>query len=448
MAVPGMTIRSGTMRDLRPGVLVRGASEIATLAGGLRRGAAQGDVAALRGERSLALASFEGRIVALGDEAEVAGRLRGLGHDEERFSTVDADGGTVTPGLIDAHTHALFSGTRENELALRQRGAGYLEILDAGGGILSTVARTRATDRAELEAHGRRWLHEMLRHGVTTIELKSGYGLDRPTELRLLEVAGALGRAGPVEVVPTFLGAHAVPDPHRTRTDGAEAYLREVMEEQLPAVAEQGIARFCDVFCETGVFSVDQSRRLLQAGRRFGLEPRVHADELAPSGGAQLAAELGAASADHLTAVSRKGIAALASAAEAGRATVAILLPATTFFLMSEAYAPARALIERGVPVALATDFNPGTSPTPNLPLVLSLACLQLRLSPSEALAAVTVNAAHALGLGETHGSLEVGAQADIVLWNVPSHDVLPYWLGADLVRCVVKRGKVVHCST
>jgi len=426
------------------GLLVLGAAEVATLAGGLRRGASQGEVASLSAAVRPAVACWDGLIVAVGPEAEVRARLAGEGLDETRFEILDATGATVTPGLVDPHTHLLFAGTREGEWRLRQRGAGYLEILAAGGGILSTVARTRQASADELLAHGRRWLREMLAHGVTTIEAKSGYGLDTATELRLLEVAGRLAAEGPVEIVPTFLGAHAVPQEDRAAPDGTERYVRRVIEEQIPAVARQGIARYCDVFCENGVFSADQSRRILTAGAAAGLLSRLHADELAPSGGAELAAELGAASADHLAAPSPEGIAALARVAEDGRPVVATLLPATGLVLMKEHDAPARAFVDRGVPVALGTDFNPGTSPTPNLQLVLSLAVLRLKLTAGEALSAVTVNAAHALGLGATHGALEVGRVADLVVWDVPSHELLPYWLGANLVRSVVKRGSVV----
>ena len=465
-----MTLRvsgvAGRGSDGPPGLLVVGAAEVATLAGGLRRGSAQDDPAALRdedaaraagaGERqargdsgsprdgSLAIAVHDGRVVAVGRSGEVRRRLDGLGLDVRDWRVVDAAGGLVTPGLIDPHTHLLFAGSREDELRLRQRGADYLEILAAGGGILSTVARTRLATDEDLEASGRRWVGEMLSHGATTVEVKSGYGLDTQTELRLLRAAARLAGDGPCEVVATFLGAHAVPAEWRARADAADAYLGQVIEEQLPGVADQGVARFCDVFCEEGFFTADQSRRLLLAARRWGLEPRLHADELAPSGGAELAAELGARAADHLAAVSAAGMSALAQAADAGRPVVATLLPATSFFLMSDRYAPAREMIERGIPVALGTDFNPGTSPTPNLALVLSIACLQLKLTPAESLAAVTINAAYALGLEETHGSLEPGKQADLVIWAVPDHAQLPYWMGADLVRAVIKRGRIV----
>jgi imidazolonepropionase len=431
-----------------PGLLVHGASEVVTMAGGLRMGTAMDDPAVLAADGDpdgLAVAAWDGRIVAVGRRAEVESALDGRGLPLARFVRVDAAGGTVTPGLVDPHTHLLFAGSREHELVLRQRGAGYLDILAAGGGILSTVAATRAASAEELFAHGRRWLDEMLAHGVTTVEAKSGYGLELQAELRLLEVAHALGGEGPIDVVPTFLGAHAVPHEYRSRPDGTEAYVRSVIEEQLPAVAAQGRARFCDVFCETGVFDADQSRRILEAGLRLGLGARLHADELQPSGGAELAAELGAASADHLAAPSEAGIAALARAASEGRPVVATLLPATTWFLMADHLAPARALIERGVPVALGTDFNPGTSPTASLPLVMTVACLSLRMTPAEALAAVTVNAAAALGLADEIGSLEAGKAADLVVWRVPTAAQIPYWPGADLARIVIKRGRVVY---
>jgi imidazolonepropionase len=435
------------------GLLVTGASQIATLAGGIRRGAGQDDIAIL--DAALAggpdsphapvVAAWDGRIVAVGPRERVEAALDGAGLPLARFARLDAAGGLVTPGLVDPHTHLLFGGTREAELRLRQRGAAYLEILAAGGGILSTVAATRAASSEQLLAHGRRWLDSMLTHGTTTVEAKSGYGLDLATELRLLEVASQLGREGPVDVVPTFLGAHAVAPEFRGRPDATEAYVRHVIDVQVPGVAAQGRARFCDVFCEEGVFTVDQSRRILEAARAYGMEPRLHADELAPSGGAELAGELGAWSADHLAAPSDAGLHALVAAAEAERPVVAVLLPATTWFLMSDHYAPARTLIDQGVPVALATDFNPGTSPTPSLPLVMTVACLMLRMTPAEALAAVTVNAAHAIGLGDEIGSLEPGRAADLVVWRVPDVDQIPYWPGADLVATVVKRGHVVH---
>jgi imidazolonepropionase len=450
-----MTLRliEGGLTDGRSaGLLILGASEIATLSGGLRAGPSQDQPALLRAdeanggspEDAPVIATWEDRIVAVGPRAAVELILEAEGLPLARFARVDADGGTITPGLIDAHTHLLFAGSREGELTLRQQGAGYLEILAAGGGILSTVRATRAASTEELLDHGRRWLEEMLSHGVTTIEAKSGYGLDLTTELRLLEVAYTLGREGPLDVLPTWLGAHAVPEEFRRRRDPAEAYTRYLLDEQLPGVAAQGRARFADVFCEQGVFSVNQSRRILMAADALGMRPRLHADELAASGGAELAAEIGALSADHLAQPSAAGIDALAGAALTERPVIATLLPATTWFLMADHYGPARTLIERGVPVAIASDFNPGTSPTANLPLVMTVACLELKLTPAEALAAVTINAAHALGLGDEIGSIEPGKLADLAIWRVPSHAQIPYWPAAGLVRTVIKRGRTI----
>jgi imidazolonepropionase len=446
---PFRVIEGGRPAEPTPGLLVIGASEVVTLEGGLRRGARQGEVGRLRAEDphgpdAVTVACWDGRIVAVGPRAAVETALEAEGLPLSRFARVDAAGGAVTPGLVDPHTHLLFAGTREAELVLRQGGASYLDILAAGGGILSTVAATREASEGALLAHGRRWLDEMLGHGVTTVEAKSGYGLDLETELRLVEVAYRLGREGPIDVVPTWLGAHAVPPEFRQRPDGTEAYVRSLIDEQLPGIAAHGRARFADVFCETGVFTADQSRRVLEAARGYGLLPRLHADELAPSGGAELAAELGAASADHLATPSAEGIAALAAAAEAGTPVVATLLPVTTWFLMKDHHAPARAFVDAGVPVAIGTDFNPGTSPTPNLALAMSFACLNLGLTPDEALTAVTINAAQAVGMEDEVGSLEPGKAADLVIWRVPTTTQIPYFPGADLVRTVIKRGRVV----
>jgi imidazolonepropionase len=427
---------------LRPGLLIEGAAVVATLAGGLRRGSAQGEVAVIGGE--VAVAAWGEKLIAVGPAAEVHRQIEAGGYPLEAFARLDAAGGLVTPGLIDAHTHLVFAGTREAEWQMRARGAGYLEILAAGGGILSTVAATRAASEDDLLAGARARLGDMLACGTTTAEAKSGYGLDTPTELRQLQVIGRLDREGPVQLVPTYLGAHAVAPEFRGRPDAADAYVAAVVGGQLPAVARQGIARFCDVFCEKGVFDPAQTARVLEAARGLGLAVRVHADELVPSGGAELAAALGCLSADHLAAPSEEGVAALARAAEAGMPVVATLLPATSWFLGKHHFAPARRFIDAGIPVALATDLNPGTSPTVSLPLVMSIACLEMGLTPAEALAAVTINAAYSIGLGAEIGSIEPGKQADLVIWTVPSLDQIPYWLGGRMVGSVVKRGRRV----
>jgi imidazolonepropionase len=428
------------------GLLIEGLAAIATLSGGLRRGDSQSDAAVLRAPAgdALAVAAWEGAIVAAGPAAEVRRRLQDEGRRPDSFERLDGNGGLATPGLIDSHTHLVYAGTREAEWQMRARGAGYLEILAAGGGILSTVAATRAATDEELLDGARARLARMLACGTTTAEAKSGYALNVEGELRLLELIARLDAEGPIELVPTFMGAHAVPAEFRDREDAAAAYAAHVIAEQLPAVARQGIARFCDVFCESGVFDPGPTARILSEAANLGLRLRIHADELAPSGGAELAAELGCLSADHLAAPSEEGIAALARAAESGHPVVATLLPATSWFLGKHHFAPARRFIEAGVPVALATDHNPGTSPTFGLPLVMSIACLEMGLTPSEALTAVTVNAAHSLGLGERLGSIETGKQADIVVWDVPAVDQIPYWLGSSPVRSVVKRGRVV----
>jgi imidazolonepropionase len=449
---PFRVIEGGRSDEPTPGLLIVGAAEVVTLAGGFRSGERQADVARLSARDAggpdapdaPVVACWDGRIAAVGPRAAVERAMEADGYPMGRFARLNADGGTVTPGLIDPHTHLLFAGSREGEMLLRQRGAGYLEILAGGGGILSTVAATRQASFDELLAHGRRWLDEMLGHGVTTVEAKSGYGLELETEIRLIEVAHRLGTEGPIDVVPTYLGAHAVPPEFRSRPDGTEAYVRSIIDEQLPGIAAQGRARFCDVFCETGVFDAGQSRRILEAAASFGLASRLHADELAPSGGAELAADLSASSADHLATPSEAGITALAGAAAEGRAVVATILPVTTWFLMKDHGAPARTFIERGIPVAIGTDFNPGTSPTASLPLAMTMACVELGLTPDEALTAVTINAARALGLEDDIGSIEPGKLADLVVWRVPSSTQIPYWPAADLARTVIKRGRVV----
>jgi imidazolonepropionase len=430
----------------RPGLLVEGVGSLATLAGGLRRGSSQGDAAVIDGDssgRALAVASWQDKLIAAGRAPDVHRQIEAAGHSLDQFDRIDAAGGLVTPGLIDAHTHLVFAGTREAEWQMRARGAGYMQIMEAGGGILSTVAATRAASGPELLVGARRRLDEMLACGTTTAEAKSGYGLEVATELRQLDVIGRLDVEGPIQLVATYLGAHAVPAEYRDVPNGTDAYVAHIVRDQLPLVAGQGIARFCDVFCEYGVFDPGQAARVLSAAEHYGLKFRIHADELVPSAGAELAVELGCVSADHLAAPSDAGMAAMAATAADGYPVVATLLPATSWFLGKHHFAPARRFIEIGVPVALATDLNPGTSPTVSLPLVMSIACLEMGMTPAEALVAVTINAAHSLALGDEIGSIEPGKQADLVIWDVPSLDQVPYWLGARLARIVIKRGRV-----
>jgi imidazolonepropionase len=318
---------------------------------------------------------------------------------------------------------------------MRLQGATYLEILQAGGGILATMRKTRQATEEELIRKASHRLDRFLQYGVTTVEAKSGYGLDWENEWKQLRVARRLHETHPVDVVSTFMGAHAVPDEYR---DNPDRYVDSVVEEMIPQVAEKGLAEFCDVFCEEGVFSLEQSRRVLETGRRYGLVPKIHADEMEATGGAELAAELGAISADHLLKVSDHGIRRLA---ESG--VIAVLLPGTAFYLLT-AFARAREMIDAGVAVALSTDCNPGSSPTMSMLMILNLACLYMKMTPAETIAAATINAAHAIGRGRTIGSLEEGKQADLVLLDAPHYAFLQYQFGINLVDTVIKKGRVV----
>ncbi len=349
-------------------------------------------------------------------------------------SRLDCGGRLITAGLVDAHTHAVFGKARLDDQARRARGEDYKAIAAAGGGILSSVADFRTRDEDELVRLTTNRLAHLAALGTTTVEVKSGYGLALDHELKALRVIQRAARTLPLTLVPTFLGAHEIPAEYRgARRD---AYVRLIVEEMLPAVARSGLARFCDVFCEPGVFSRDESRAVLVAAKALGLKPKLHADELDPSGGAELAAELGATSADHLGAVTAAGIEALA-----GSDTVAVLLPGTLTFLGKPKQAPARALLDAGAVVALATDFNPGSSPTGNLPLIMALGVSQGRMQPEEVFLAATVNAACAAGEGDDRGRIRVGGPADLTVWNCRDLRELSYWYGMPLAWRVYRSG-------
>ncbi len=348
---------------------------------------------------------------------------------------LDAKGHLATPGLVDAHTHLVFGGWRQNELAQKLHGATYLDILAQGGGILSTVTATRQATEEELFEKARAALDEMMFMGVTTAEAKSGYGLDMETELKQLRVIRRLGEEHPLDVAATFLGGHAVPAEYKNDREG---YLRLVCREVIPAVAGEKLATFCDVFCESGVFSAPESRRILEAGKRYGLIPKIHADEIEPIGGSQLTEVVGAISAEHLIVCPPDGIAAMARAG-----TVACCLPATSFYLGST-YAPARDMVNAGVAVAMASDFNPGSCPSLNLQFVMNLGCLKYKLTPEEVLTAVTLNGAAAIGMADKVGSVEVGKQGDLVIWDAPDLDYICYRMGSNLAKTVVKKGEIV----
>ncbi|HDS59921.1 MAG TPA: imidazolonepropionase [Thermoplasmatales archaeon] len=363
------------------------------------------------------------------------GRIRDIGRQvtARGAEVIDARGKTLLPGWVDSHTHVVFAGSREFELDLKLQGATYREIAARGGGIGYTVQQTRRVSEERLQAEAELRLDAMLAHGTTTAEVKSGYGLDTKSEVKMLRTVRHLNERHPVDLVPTFMGAHAIP-PGVDRED----YVRLVREEMIPRVAEEQLAVFCDVFCEEGYFSVEESRAILQAGREHGLTPRVHADELSDSGGAELAAELKAASADHLLMASPRGLKKMARAG-----VPAVLLPAVPFSLMQKRYAPARKMLELGLDVALATDLNPNCW-TENMQFVIQLACFAMGMTPREAIHGATLGGARVLGLEREVGSIEVGKKADLLLVNAPSHLFVPYHFGVNLVETVIKDGVVV----
>ena len=412
-------------------LLITNLSEIATPLGTEpKKGADQGRIERLHGKEVFCR---NGKIEFVGTHEQ----LEAKHGSSAEVETLDARGGTLIPGFVDPHTHLPWSGSREEEFAMRLAGKTYMEIAAAGGGILSTVRSTRLAAEEELaEAVGRR-LDHMIRYGTTTAEAKSGYGLNTDDELKQLRAIQLASSRHDVELVPTLMAAHETPPEYR---DNQEGYLDLICNEIIPRVSSEGLARFGDVFCEQGVFTPNQSKRVLMAGADHGLAPRLHADEFVDSGGAELAAEIGAISADHLIAVSPAGIEAMAAAG-----VTAVLLPGTSFFLMKHTYAPARRLIEAGVPVALATDCNPGSSNTESMPMVFVLAVFELGLTIEESLTAATLNSACCLGLGDRIGTIEVGKDADLVILDAPNLEHLAYHYGVNPVAGVIKKGRLVY---
>jgi imidazolonepropionase len=382
-----------------------------------------------------ALLVRDGAIVAVGARAKVAGMA-----EARRAEKIDVGGRVVLPGFVDSHTHLIHATSRAEEYELKITGATYEEIARSGGGILNSVKKLRAATSAALKKRALAALQQFAAYGTTTVEAKSGYGLDVASELKILGLHKELNAEQPLEIVSTFLGAHVVPTEFRGASDGTERYIKLLTEKLMPEVAGQKLAEFCDVFCDRGAFTQEQSKYILQSGKWRGLTPRVHAEQLTRTGAAQLAVQLDAASCDHLEQVNRSDIRALA-----GSETVATLLPGCDFHLGLKKFAPARELIEAGAIVALATDYNPGTSPTVSMPMILSLACTQLRMTPAEAITAATINAAYALRREKTIGSLEIGKQADLAVFEVADYREIPYYFGVNTCWMTLKRGKIVY---
>ncbi len=373
---------------------------------------------------------YEGETIKwVGSESDVAKQFA----DAQFEEVIDANGMLVTPGLVDPHTHPVFAATREDEFYMRNAGKSYMEIAEAGGGIRNSARRLRQADEETLFKNGMRFLNRMLKSGTTTAEAKSGYGLSTESEVKSLEVIQRLNGAHPIDLVPTFLGAHEFPDEYRSDREG---YVRLLIDEMIPLVAKRKLAKYCDIFTEAGVFDIEQSRRIMSAAKQHGFELKFHADELKSVGGAELAAELGAVSADHLVYASDEGIARMA-----GAKTIAVFLPSTTFFLGHREYAPARKMIAAGVPVALATDFNPGSSCNTSLQATMTIAAIYLKMTPEEILNAVTFNSACAIGMQKQVGSLQSGKLADFVLWDAENYKQLPYFFAQNPVTSVYKRG-------
>ncbi|MEF8873611.1 MAG: imidazolonepropionase [Candidatus Thermoplasmatota archaeon] len=410
---------------MKADMLVKNCAEIHTLEGPERP--RKGDEMKDTGKiEDGAVAVREDSIIAVGPTEEVEKNF-------EAQEVIDASGKTVIPGFVDPHTHLIYSESREDELEMKIRGKSYMEILEEGGGILSTVRSTRKASKQRLIEEASRRLDTMLCHGTTTAEAKSGYGLDRDNEIKCLEVIEELNKANPVDLVPTYLGAHSLPP----EFDETGDYIDFCVDEVIPEISEKGLAEYCDVFCEKGVFDADESKRLLQKAKTAGLNIRVHADEIENIGCSQMAAELGAISVEHLVKTQEEDIKMMA---ESG--TIGILLPGTPFMLMEDEYAPARKMIENDMAVALATDLNPNCW-TESMQMIITLACLQMKMTPSEALTAATFNAARAIDRDDI-GSIEEGKKADFLVLDVPNHRHIPYHFGVNLVEQVYKEGKRV----
>lgn len=380
-----------------------------------------------------AVAIFEGRVLAVGKTADVRAQIK----TDKQTEVIDAQDKVVLPGFVDCHTHPVFAATREEEFDMRVRGKTYQEIAATGGGIKSSVRTLRSKSKQELIDFAMPYLDRLLSYGTTTIEAKSGYGLSLEDEIKMLEVIQELNNRHPIDLIPTFLGAHEVPPEYK---DKKSEYVDLIINEIIPEVAKRKLAVFCDIFCEKGVFDIEESRKILTAAKEQGFKLKLHADQLSALGGSKLAAELGAISADHLEFIDDQGIEMMKQAGVIG-----VLLPGASFGLGMKEYPPARKMIDRGLPVALATDFNPGSSFTESMPMIMSLSCLMMRMTPAETVTASTMNSASAVDRAADVGSIEVGKKADLVIWNVQDYREIPYHYGVNLVDQVIKEGQVMR---
>ncbi len=409
-------------------LLIENAAELLTPSGGGQKPLVREQMKDLRIIKDGGVAVDDGKIVDVRKTSELHGEV-------EAEETIDASGKVVMPGFVDPHTHLVFAGSREDEFEMRIEGVSYMGILEKGGGILKTVRETRSASKQRLVEDCEKTLDTMLEHGTTTLEAKSGYGLTTEEELKCLEVIRILDKRHPIDIVPTFLGAHAIPWEYKDKPD---EFVDLILNEMIPAVAARKLAEFCDVFCEKGVFNVEQSRRILQTAKKHGLMPRIHADEITGLGGAELAAEIQAISASHLLFASDEGIEAMAR-----KSIIAVLLPGASFSLMTGKYANARKIIREGVAVTLGTDYNPSCW-VENQQTIAALACHQMGMTPAEAISATTVNAAHAINRAKKVGSLQAGKSADMIILDMPNHRFLGYRFGVNLVDKVIKKGKLV----
>jgi imidazolonepropionase len=411
-------------------LFVKNISQLVTVAAGGKRVKIGHEMSDLGIISNAGVLCTDGKIEWVGPMSEWNRRL------PDDFSEFDAVGKVVLPGFVDSHTHMMFAGNRAHEFALHSQGATYQQIAETGGGILSTVKNVRAASKKELKRQTARYLTEMMRHGTTTVEIKSGYGLDLDSEIKMMEAIHELEHEEMMTIVPTFIGAHAIPPEYR---QDKRAYVELLIDEMIPYVGGKKLAKFCDVFCEKGYFELEESERILTTGGKAGLLSKIHADELNPLGGAQLAAKVRAVSADHLEHVTNEGIAALRDAGVVGT-----LLPGVSFFL-NHGYAPARKLLDGGVAVAIASDFNPGSCMSFSMPMMMTIACTQMKMTPEEALTASTLNGAAALNLSSTIGSVEVGKNADLIIANVPDYTFLAYHFGTNHIVTTIKNGTILE---